>query len=55
MPTPATRKPEVISRRGWTRNISRPLIWVEPMIMQAIKGRNARPATTRLYPLTIWK
>ncbi len=52
MPMAATRKPGPISSRGGTRVISRAPIWVEPVIMPAIIGRNAKPVLTGVYPLT---
>ena len=46
MPAAAVRKPGPISRRGGTRVIRRAPIWVEPVIMPAIMGRNAKPVLT---------
>ena len=46
MPPAARIMPGTISRRGGTWFISRAEIWVEPMMIAAVRGRKARPVFT---------
>ncbi len=46
MPPAARTMPGTISMRGGTRCSSRAEIWVEPMMIAAVKGRKARPVLT---------
>ena len=46
MPAAATMRPGTISSRAGTRFISRAEICVDPAIMPAVIGRNARPVLT---------